>query len=151
MTRDWGLAVLRATIGMTFLAHGAPKLLPLAGLVAPPVVLAGSLGAGGWAAILVGLVESFGGLALLAGARTSWVAPVLGFDRLAGVWLYRTQGYFINWELVPAVGHGYEYDLVLVGALACLMLAGPGALSWDERQARSAEAAALGRARLRSR
>ena len=47
-------------------------------------------------------------------------------------------------------GHGYEFNLALIGALVALMLTGPGALSLDGRRARSAEARAYGRARLRA-
>ena len=45
---------------------------------------------------------------------------------------------------------GYEYNLALIGALVALMLTGPGAFSVDGWRARSAEAEAYGRARLRS-
>jgi hypothetical protein len=38
----------------------------------------------------------------------------------------------------------------LIGALVSLMLTGPGAFSFDGRRARSAEAEAAGRARLRA-
>jgi hypothetical protein len=41
-----------------------------------------------------------------------------------------------------------EYSLVIVAALVCLLLSGPGALSVDHSRLRSAESDAAGRARL---
>jgi uncharacterized membrane protein YphA (DoxX/SURF4 family) len=58
-------------------------------------------------------------------------------------------GFFLNWTLTPGRGHGMEYNLVLIGALLCLMLTGPGALSVDELQSHSAASRAAGRARAR--
>jgi uncharacterized membrane protein YphA (DoxX/SURF4 family) len=52
--------------------------------------------------------------------------------------------------MTPGVGHGVEYNLVLIAALLCLTLIGPGAFSVDHRRERSAAAYAAGRARLRS-
>ena len=43
-----------------------------------------------------------------------------------------------------------EFNLALAGALASLMLTGPGAFSIDRRRARAAEAQAFGRARMRA-
>ena len=47
-------------------------------------------------------------------------------------------------------GHGYEFNLVLIGALVSLMFTGPGALSFDSHRASAAETEALGRARMRA-
>ena len=52
--------------------------------------------------------------------------------------------------MVAGQGHGYEFNLALIGALVSLMLTGPGAFSVDGRRERSAEAEAYGRARLRA-
>ena len=59
-------------------------------------------------------------------------------------------GFFLNWNLTPGQGHGYEFNFVLIGALISLMLSGPGAFSIDGRRARHAETQAYGRARLRA-
>ena len=52
--------------------------------------------------------------------------------------------------MAPGAGHGYEFNLVLIGALVSLMLTGPGALSFDRHRARAAETQAFGRARMRT-
>jgi uncharacterized membrane protein YphA (DoxX/SURF4 family) len=51
--------------------------------------------------------------------------------------------------MTPASPHDAEFHLVIIGALFCLMLAGPGAFSIDERRSQNAEALARGRARMR--
>ena len=60
--------------------------------------------------------------------------------------VHLVNGFFLNWSVVPGQGHGYEFNLALIGALVSLMLTGPGALSVDGQRARSAEAEAYGRA-----
>jgi uncharacterized membrane protein YphA (DoxX/SURF4 family) len=51
--------------------------------------------------------------------------------------------------LTSPAGPGVEYRLVLIGALLCLSLTGPGVLSVDEWRNSSAEAMRAGRARAR--
>ncbi len=52
---------------------------------------------------------------------------------LVAVWtVHVANGFFLNWTMTPGQGHGYEFNLVLVGALVSLMLTGPGALSFDQ-------------------
>ena len=64
------------------------------------------------------------------------------------VWKVHYQyGFFMNWTQAPNQGHGFEYNLVLIGALIALMLGGPGPLSVDEWRHSIAEARARGRAR----
>ena len=42
---------------------------------------------------------------------------------------------FLNWAITPGRGHGVEYSLVIVAALFCLALTGPGDLSFDQSRA----------------
>jgi uncharacterized membrane protein YphA (DoxX/SURF4 family) len=58
-------------------------------------------------------------------------------------------GFFMNWAMTPGKGHGIEFNVVLIGALVCLMFTGPGALSFEHRRERWAESDRAGRARLR--
>ena len=70
-------------------------------------------------------------------------ALALAISMAVAIWkVHLANGFFL-----PT---GYEYNIVLLGALISLMLTGPGALSIDGRRARSAEAEAYGRARLRA-
>jgi putative oxidoreductase len=78
------------------------------------------------------------------------VTLALLVDMGIAVWkVHYPNGFFMNWALTPGKGHGVEFNLVLIGALLCLVLTGPGALSVDERQSQSAAARAAGRARAR--
>ena len=145
--QPYGPAVLRLAIGAVFVAHGAQKLF-------------GVWGGGGLAgtagfftqlgltpayplAILVALVELAGGLMLILGALTLFAALALAINMAVAIWkVHFAHGFFLPM--------GYEYNVALIGALVTLMLTGPGALSVDGWRARHAEAAAYGRARIRS-
>lgn len=151
---SYGPAVLRVMIGLMFVAHGAQKLFGmwggggLSGTAAYFEVL--GLAPGFPLAVAVGVTEFAGGLMLMAGALTRYVTIALLVVLVGAVWnVHLANGFFLNWGLVPGRGHGIEFHLVSAGALLCLVLAGPGALSVDERRARSAAADAAGRARLR--
>ena len=101
-------------------------------------------------ALFGGIVQFGGGLLLLAGALPRPAAIALSLLMVGGIWKFYANGFFMNWDLVPGRGHGTEYYVILLGALICLMLTGPGALSIDGRRAESAAAEAAGRARLRA-
>ena len=152
--RPFGPTALRLCVGAVFVAHGAQKLFGvwggpgLDGTTAyfstlglnPPYPLAA----------IAALTEFAGGLLLLIGWLTRWVAMALAIDMLVAiVKVHYKYGFFLNWNLTPFKGHGMEYSIVLIGALVCLMLTGAGALSLDEWRDQSAEAASRARARAR--
>lgn len=151
---SYGPAVLRLAVGAIFIAHGAQKLFGLwggGGLNGTAADFAGlGLSPAFPLAVLMGVLEFGGGLMLIAGALARTMSLVLAFVMVTVIWtVHRPHGFFLNWALAPDRGHGYEFHLVLVGALFCLALTGAGILSIDEARARSAEADAAGRARLR--
>jgi len=150
-----GTALLRLAVGVLFFAHGAQKLLPVwgsTGLAGTAEQLT-SLGFAGatMLAVLVGAIELGGGVLLVAGAYTRWASLLLLADVTLFAWkAHLAHGFFLNWTLAPGTGHGVEYHLVLFAALVCLVFTGAGAVSVDGYRHRAAEAAAAGRARLRS-
>jgi len=149
----YGLAVLRLVVGATFVAHGAQKLFGVwggGGLAGTAAYFDGlGLSPGFPLAVAVALVEFGGGLLLAAGALTAYVSAALVLTMLGAIWnVHLANGFFLNWGITPGRGHGIEYNLVLIAALLCLALSGPGAMSVEHRRARSAEADAAGRARL---
>jgi putative oxidoreductase len=151
----FGPAVLRLAVGVVFLAHGAQKLFGLWGGGGPSATAAFfqqlGLSPAYLLAIFVGLIEFCGGLLLIAGAFTLVVSILLTLEMVVAVWkVHAGSGFFLNWTNAPGLGHGYEFNLVLVASLVALMLTGPGALSVDAWRTRSAEALAAGRARLRA-
>ena len=120
---DTGLLLLRAVIGLTLLAHGAQKL---SGLDAAATAFQG-LGfvPGRRNAIVAGLAEAGGGLALALGLATPLAAAVVvGVMFVAGVSVHLKQGFFLT-------KGGYEYTLVLGLAGLSLAFTGPGRFSVD--------------------
>jgi putative oxidoreductase len=101
--------------------------------------------------VLSGVIQFVGGLLLFLGAWTRWVTIPLAVGTAVAGWIaHIAHGFFINWGLVPSIGHGYEFHLVLIAACVCLSLAGAGELSVDKFLHRSAESALAGRHRIRS-
>ncbi len=153
--QPYGPAVLRVVVGAVFVAHGAQKLFGLwgGGGLAETAAFFAQLGLTPAypLAVLAGLLEFGGGLLLIAGALTFFAALALVLEMAIATWkVHLANGFFINWALTPGHGHGYEFNLTLIGALVSLMLTGPAAFSIDGYRARSAESEAYGRARLRA-
>lgn len=145
--QPYGPAVLRLVIGAIFVAHGAQKLFGIwgGGGIEGTTAFFAQLGLSPAMplAVMVGVVEFGGGLLLMFGALTLFASLALVVNMLVAVWkVHLASGFFL-----PG---GYEFNLALIGALVSLMLTGPGALSVDGQRARSAEAEAAGRARLRA-
>ena len=149
----YGLTVLRLIVAVVFIAHGAQKLFGIWGGY-------GLTATGGFfeqvglrpgypLALLVGILEFGGGLLLAFGALTAVAALALVAVMAGAIWkVHAAHGFFL--ASTPGQGNGIEFNLVLIGALVALALGGPGVFSVDGRRARSAEAEAAGRARLRA-
>ncbi len=149
--RAYGLAALRLCIAAIFVAHGAQKLLGLwggPGLAGTAHMLAGlGLPYPYPLAILLALAEFGGGIMLILGWLTTWVGLALAVDMAVAIWkVHYRHGFFLTGG---SGGQGFEYTLALSGALLCLVLGGPGALSLDEWRSQSAAEKARGRARAR--
>lgn len=145
-----GLLFLRLVVGGLFLSQGLPKLVPMwGGSPADTANIFQSVGMtpGYPLAVATGIVESIGGLLMMGGAYTTWIATLLVTIRVATAWQLHT-GAWLTMALLrePAV----QLDILLAGAVLCLLLAGPGVFSIDARRRRAAEADALGKARLRA-
>lgn len=143
----YGPAVLRLVVGAVFVAHGSQKLFGVwggGGLMGT----AASFSELGFEpsyplAVAAATVEFGGGLLLLPGAYTIVASLALIVQMAVAIWVvHLPNGFFL-----PG---GYEFNLTLIAALACLALTGPGAFSIDARRASHAAAAAAGRARLRA-
>lgn len=154
-----GLAVLRLALAVVFIAHGANKLF---GLWAGPGIGVGGLdntaqffAAVGLnpafpLAVLVGIVETAGGVLLAVGWFTRIAAPLLGIVMCVAIWkVHSPNGFFLNWMGAADRGQGYEFSVILLGALLCLALTGGGEWSVDGRREATRASRQAGRARLR--
>jgi putative oxidoreductase len=150
--QSYGSVVLRMCVGAVFLGHGAQKLF---GMWGGPGLdgTTGMLTALGVPypypmAVALAVTEFAGGILLVLGGLTRWAALALAVDMAVAIWkVHYPNGFFLSDQ--AARGGGIEYTMVLLGALICLMLTGPGGLSIDQWRSQSAEAAARGRARAR--
>src|SRR5439155_18691545 len=116
-----GLAALRLAVATIFIRPGAQKLfvfgfagvtgafthmgVPFPGLMGP----------------LIGLLEFFGGIALVIGLLTRLVALGLVFDMLGAILLVQLKRGF----------SGYELEFLILGSSLALALAGAGRFSVD--------------------
>ena len=120
-----GITVLRVVVGITFLMHGWQKLADM-GLPATAAFF-GKLGvpAPELVGAMVTAFEIVGGIALLAGFLSRWVAIPLAIDMLAAIFLFHLpRGFFVG-------EGGVELALLLFAGLVTLALNGSGALSLD--------------------
>ena len=108
--------LLRLALGVMFLAHGLLKIM-----VFTPAGTAGffaSLGLPGWFAYPVMGAEVLGGLLLIAGFQTRYVALALVPVLIGSLWVHSGNGWLFTSE-----NGGWEYSLFLTfAALGSAML-----------------------------
>lgn len=128
--RSWGLTLLRVVVGVIFVMHGWMKLSMgfhnVAGFL-------GSLGIAlpTLAAVVLTIVEFVGGIALILGVLTRYVATLLAIDMLVALIVVHIKNGFFSPK-------GIEFPLLLLVANINLILAGGGALSvsgWRKKTA----------------
>ncbi|MDP2480593.1 MAG: DoxX family protein [Candidatus Palauibacterales bacterium] len=128
--RELGLAILRVVLGVVYVTHGLPKLM------GGHAATAGFLGQLGLPipvlfAWIVTLLETFGGLALIAGYLVRPVALLFMVEMLVGIILVHAK---VGWYVIGPGTGGAEFNTVLIAALLALVLAGPGLASVDGRR-----------------
>lgn len=141
---DWALLPLRLVVGYGFLSHGMAKLTRgpagFAKLLAQIGVPFPALSA--W---MVTLIEIVGGMALIVGAFVAIASLPLIASMLVAMFTVQLRYGFSSVNTIgltaegPVFGPpGYEINLLYIGALVALALAGPGAWSVDRWRRRSA-------------
>lgn len=131
---SFGLLLLRLALGVIFIAHGSQKVLGWFG--GPGLAgFAGHIQQMGFPLVL-GYMEAFieflGGIGVLFGLLTRLSG--LGITTVMGVAVWQVHwksGLFLNFACDPAKGHGFEYNLALIGMALCLVFAGAGKISLD--------------------
>jgi putative oxidoreductase len=116
-----GLAVLRVAVAAVFINHGRQKLFVygFAGVTGAftqmGVPFPGVMGP------LIGLLEFFGGIALVVGFLTRLLGVAFAFDMLGAILLVQLKKGF----------SGYELEFLLLAASVALFLTGAGRFSVD--------------------
>ena len=126
----YGALLLRVSMGALFILHGLYLKAMVFGMAGAGKYFA-SLGLPDWFAWVVMAYETLGGLALIFGVYTRWVAVFLGVHMLFAAYL----GHAGNGWIFTAQGGGYEYPLFWAIVCFALALLGDGALALKTRRA----------------
>ena len=118
----YGVLLLRISLGILFLAHGLYLKIFVFGF-AGTAQFFGSLGFPEWFGYAVPLFETLGGLALIFGVYTRYVALILGLHMLAATYI----GHSGNGWMFANQGGGWEFPLFWAVVLFALALLGDGA------------------------
>ncbi len=120
----WALTALRVVVGLVLLSHGYPKLFGDEATKAGLVQFFSStiLPAPSTMVLISGILETVGGLFLLAGAFTSVVANLVSVQFLVIVLFVKLK---MGWNAM-------EIDLLMLTGLQVLAALGAGALSVEK-------------------
>lgn len=131
---SWAITVVRVVLGVIFFAHGAQKVLGWFGgygLKGTTGYLT-SIGLPLPIAYLVCFFELLGGIGLILGLLTRAAALAVLIVMIGAIAkVHLKNGLFINWELTPGRGHGYEANLAFVAMAVACLIAGGGSLALD--------------------
>jgi len=116
---DYGIALLRISLGTMWIAHALLKLLVF-GLPGTAAYFA-SIGFPGWLAYPVFAAELVGGAALVLGVYARQVALGLVPIMAVAAWVHAPNGW-----VHTSAGGGWEYPVFLIAASLALWLLGDG-------------------------
>src|SRR4051812_28242994 len=119
--RSYGVFLLRVALGTMFIAHSMIYMfmtLTLAGTVEFFV----SVGLPAWLAYVTILAEAIGGILLILGVQTRWVALALAPILIGAIWTHSGNGW-----LFAAANGGWEYPLYLFVLCIAQAMLGDGA------------------------
>lgn len=118
---DYGVTLLRISLGVMYLAHSIVLKLLTFGLAGTAGYFT-SIGLPSWLAYLTFAAEALGGVMLVLGIQARWVALAL-IPALAGaiIWAHGTNGWVFT-----APGGGWEYPLYLIVLSVAQALLGDG-------------------------
>jgi len=122
-TAPYGIALLRVSLGILFLAHVALKIFAFT--IPGFVSFMASLGLPAWFAYGVIALELAGGLALLLGIYAPWVALPLAAEMVGTI----AKVHGANGWMFANRGGGWEYPAFWAISLLALSLLGDGALA----------------------
>ncbi len=124
-TERWGLLVLRAVVGLTFMIHGGQKYFVQGFSAVSPTMIRAGIPYPELAAVVVTFVELVGGGLLMLGLATRYAALLLAIEMGVAIWR-------IHWASGFFAPQGVELPLALGGAALALVLTGAGDYSIDD-------------------
>jgi putative oxidoreductase len=130
-TAPYAALLLRVSMGLLFIAHALLKVVVFT--MPGTEQFFASLGLPGWFAWAVVVYEIGGGILLIAGFLTRWVAILLGIHLLFAAGLVHVG----NGWVFSAEGGGWEYPVFWAVACFALALLGDGAASVGSARATS--------------
>jgi len=123
---QWTLTLLRAVLGVIFTYHGYGKLFAPGGFAGAVGFFAAiGIPLAKYAALLVAVVEFFGGIFLLLGMVTKLSAVLLFIEMLVAFF----KVHFKNGLAISPTAYGYEFVLLILAALVVIMVNGAGKFS----------------------
>ena len=126
---DWGVALLRVSLGTMYLAHSVVLKLFTYGLAGTAGYFE-SIGLPGWLAYATFAAEAVGGSLILIGFHARWVALALTPALLGAViWAHGANGWVFT-----APGGGWEYPVYLIVLSVAQALLGDGAFAVSGRR-----------------
>ena len=118
---SYGVLLLRLALGTMFIAHSIVYML-LTLTLAGTVKFFASIGLPAWIAYATILAEALGGLFLILGIQTRWVALALSPILIGAVWVHSGNGW-----LFASPDGGWEYPLYLFVLCIAQAMLGDGA------------------------
>jgi putative oxidoreductase len=119
---DWGVTVVRISMGLIFLVHGAQKFMGGIGGVAGYFAKVG-VPMPELMAPAIATLELVGGILLILGLATRWVGLLLALEMVV-------TGF---WVQIPSKGwNASDLDRILLTTGLLLFLAGPGRAAIDQ-------------------
>ena len=119
--RSYGVLLLRLALGTMFIAHSVIYMTMTMTLTGAVDFFA-SLGLPAWFAYAIIVAEALGGLLLILGIQTRWVALALSPILLGAVWVHSGNGW-----LFASPNGGWEYPLYLFVLCIAQAMLGDGA------------------------
>lgn len=128
--------IIRLTLGIVLLPHGAQKMLGLFGgygFSATMDFFTQSLHLPWLIAFLVIIIEFIGAIALLVGFASRIWSSIIIILMVGIIWTsHIDNGFFMNW-FGNQKGEGYEYHLLMIGLALALTINGSGRFSIDQK------------------
>lgn len=119
---DWAPLMLRVVLGLAFIAHGYPKLFKTREQIAQWFDSIGITPGKFWV-LVVGVVEFFGGIALVLGAWVELIGILLAVNMLVAMWK-------VKWGKMGYIAQGgWELDLIYLAVALSFLFTGAGAFA----------------------